>query len=74
MRPWTIELIVDRGIYRVDLRRRTYEYLGSNPMWREPSPEQNDRNKRQLHGLARLFRDGSTKVFIDRTWAGWGND
>jgi hypothetical protein len=68
MRPWKIELNVDRGTYRVDLRRRTYEYVSSNPRWRDLSPEQNARNKRQLHGLALVFRDGSTKVFIDRTW------
>lgn len=68
MRWWVRELPVDRAIYRVDLRHRTYEYVGSNPRWRESSAEQNARNKRQLHGLVRVRRDGSRERFVDPTW------
>lgn len=68
MRPWVLELPVDRGIYRIDLRSRTYEYIGRNPAWQESPASQNARNKRQLHGLRRVFRDGSTKVFADPAW------
>lgn len=68
MRPWVIELEVDRGIYRIDLRRHTYRFVRRNPAWDRVPPERNARNKRQLHGLTRVFRDGTTKVFLDRTW------
>lgn len=68
MRWWVFELAVDRGLYRVDLRSKTYEYLGRNPGWERLPPEENARNKRQLHGLRRVFRDGTTKVYVDRTW------
>lgn len=68
MRWWVLDLAVDRAIYRVDLRRRTYRYAGSNPRWRELTREQNARNKRQLHGLRRIRRDGTSEVFVDPTW------
>ncbi|HEX6299557.1 MAG TPA: hypothetical protein VF148_03740 [Acidimicrobiia bacterium] len=58
---------VDRGVYRVDLRRRTYAYVRPNPDWRGLPADENARNKRQLHGLSGL-RDGRTRVFIDPSW------
>lgn len=51
-----LELPVDRGLYRIDLRAGTYEYLGRNPAWRELPAAQNARNKRRLHGLRRVFQ------------------
>lgn len=41
MRRWVLELPVDRGVYRVDLRSRTYEYVGTNPN-RLPAKENAD--------------------------------
>lgn len=69
MRPWILELAVDRGVYRVDLRKKTYAYAGSNRSRGQLSVEENARNRRQLHGLTRVFRDGTTKVFTDRSWS-----
>lgn len=68
MRPWVLELPVDRGLYRIDLRAKTYQYVARNPAWQELPAGQNARNKRQLHGLRRVFRDGTTKVFTDPAW------
>lgn len=66
MRKWSLELPVDRGVYRIDLRSKTYRYVGRNQV---PLPvEENARNKRQLHGLRRVRRDGTTTVFIDPSW------
>lgn len=67
-RPWTITLAVDRALYRADLSSRTYTYVGPNPAWNALSATDNARNKRQLHGLKRVFRDGTTRTFIDKTW------
>jgi hypothetical protein len=69
MRPWVIELAVDRGIYRLNLRTKTYEFVRPNPDWSQLSADENARNKRQLHGMTRTLRDGKSKLFIDRTWA-----
>lgn len=68
MRWWVRDLPIDRGMYRVDLRSRTYVFVARNPDWKSLTPEENARNKRQLHGLRRVFRDGSTRVLVDRTW------
>ncbi|HEU4541580.1 MAG TPA: hypothetical protein VFR23_10695 [Jiangellaceae bacterium] len=68
VRRWVLDLEIDRGIYRVDLRRRTYQFVGPNPDWNLLSTEINARNKRQLHGLTRTLRDGTSRVFIDPTW------
>lgn len=56
----------DRGVYRVDLRSRSYEYVAPNPT--RLSAKENARNKRQLHGLRRVRRDGTTKMFVDPAW------
>ena len=68
MRRWVLELAVDRGLYRADLRSKTYQYVGRNPDRDTLKPAESARNKRQLHGLRRVFRDGTTKVFVDPTW------
>lgn len=63
-----LELAVDRGLYRVDLRSKTYRYVGRNPKRETLTPIENACNKQQLHGLRRVLRDGTTKVFVDPTW------
>ncbi len=55
VRPWVLELPVDRGLYRIDLRARTYQYVARNPAWQELPAGQNARNKRQFHGLRRVY-------------------
>lgn len=67
-RTWKITLAVDRALYRADLRSRTYRYIERNPDWNGVLPTDNARNKRQLHGLKRILRDGTTRTFIDKTW------
>lgn len=68
VRPWVFELKIDRGIYRADLRNKTYQYVGPNPDWRQLAGSTNARNKRQLHGLTRSLCDGSRRVFAGATW------
>jgi hypothetical protein len=64
--PRFLEFTVDRGVYRVDLRRHSYRFVGRSAEALEARV--NRINKRQLHGLTRVFRDGRTKVFLDPTW------
>jgi hypothetical protein len=56
-------LAVDRAFYIVDDEGKTYRFLERNPAWNEVSEAENERNKRQLDGYTRIFRDGRTKVF-----------
>ena len=58
-----ILLNVDRAIYEVDRKTRTYRYHSRNLEWKELSPEQNQKNKKSLKGYRRIFPDGRTKVF-----------
>jgi hypothetical protein len=58
--------IVGPRPYRVDVRTMTYRYIGPNP--ESLTAEENAHFKRQLHGLRRVRRDETTKVFVDQTW------
>lgn len=56
-------LKIDRAIYLVDDETKTYRFLRRNPDWRDLAPDENERNKRQIDGHTRIFRDGRRKVF-----------
>jgi hypothetical protein len=57
------ELAIDRAIYLVDDKTRTYRFLKRNLEWQKLDPDQLEENKNQIDGYTRVFRDGSTKVF-----------
>jgi len=57
------ELRVDRAVYLVDDETRTYHFLRRNPDWKKLDPVENDKNKRQIDGYTRIFRDGRKKTF-----------
>jgi hypothetical protein len=57
------QLKIDRAIYLVDDRRRTYCFLRGNPAWEKLDPRENERNKACLAGYKRIFRNGKTKMY-----------
>ncbi len=57
------EMKIDRAIYLVNDETKRYCFLRRNPEWEKLAPDENDSNKRQIGGYARLFRDGRTKIF-----------
>jgi len=56
-------LKIDRALYEVDDKTRTYRFLGRNLDWKNLSEEENERNKKHIDGYTRTFRDGTRKVF-----------
>lgn len=57
------ELKIDRAIYLVEDEARIYRFLRRNPDWENLDPAENDRNKRQIDGYTRVFRDRRRKTF-----------
>ena len=57
------EVEIDRAIYLVDDRTRTYRFGRRNPYWRLLSTGENHRNKLSIDGYSRFCRDGSKVVF-----------
>jgi hypothetical protein len=56
-------LKIDRALYEVDDKTRTYRYFGRNPHWENLSKEESRRNKKHVDGYTRIFPDGRKKVF-----------
>ncbi|NWG09161.1 MAG: hypothetical protein HXX80_02425 [Nitrososphaerales archaeon] len=56
-------LKIDRALYEVDDKTKTYQYYGRNPEWENLSKEENQRNKKHIDGYTRIFPDGRKKVF-----------
>ena len=54
---------IDRAIYAVDDRSRSYQFLRRNLRWQRLDPRENERNKRRISGYRRVFRDGRTKTY-----------
>lgn len=57
------ELKIDRAVYLVDDKTKTYRYLRRNPGWRSLSPEENEADKKAIHGHTRILRGGLTKTY-----------
>jgi hypothetical protein len=57
------ELRIDRAIYLVDHKAKSYRFLRRNPHWRKLDQSQNERNKRTIDGYTRIFRNGRRKTF-----------
>jgi hypothetical protein len=57
------ELKIDRAVYLVDDKTKTYRYLRRNPGWRSLSPEENEANKKAIDGYTRVLRGGLTKTY-----------
>ena len=56
-------LKIDRALYKVDDRTKTYRYYGRNRNRENLSKEENQRNKKYIDGYTRIFPDGRKKVF-----------
>ncbi len=56
-------LYIDRAVYRVDDRMKTYQYLHRNPEWERLSRKRNEANKKAIDGYTRVFRDGRTRTY-----------
>jgi hypothetical protein len=56
-------LKIDRALYEVDEKNKTYKYYGRNPNWKQLDPAENEENKKSIDGYTRIFPDGSQKVF-----------
>ena len=56
-------LKIDRALYEVDDKTKTYRFLGRNLNWKNLSEDENERNKKHIDGYTRTFRDGTMKVF-----------
>ncbi len=61
------KLRIDRAIYDVDDKSRTYRFFKGNDDWKRLDPEENERNKRTIDGYTRILADGTTKIFLYRT-------
>lgn len=57
------EVNIDRAIYIVDDRAKTYRFLRRNPDFAELDAVENRRNKASIDGYARRFRNGRSKIF-----------
>lgn len=56
-------LKIDRAIYLVDDKTKTYRLLSRNPEWENLRPQENERNKRLIDGYTRVFKVGRRKTF-----------
>jgi len=56
------KLKIDRAIYLIDDKRKTYSFYKRNLKWRNFNPKENERNKRHISGYKRIFRNGKTKT------------
>lgn len=54
---------IDRAFYEVDDETETYRYAGRNPDWKKLSHEENERNKKSIHGYTRILGNGRRKKF-----------
>lgn len=57
------ELRIDRAIYLVDDKTRTYRYFRRNPEWQSLSPKENESNKKAIDGYTRIFRGGRARTY-----------
>jgi len=57
------ELKIDRAVYLVDDEKRIYRFLRRNLSWEKLDPAENSKNKRQIDGYTRIFKDGQRKTF-----------
>jgi hypothetical protein len=57
-------LKIDRALYEIDDETKTYRYLARNLDWKDLSEDENERNKKNIEGYTRTFRDGTKKVFV----------
>lgn len=59
-------LKIDRAIYLVDDKTKTYKFYKINPNWKNLDKKENEQNKIHLNGYKRIFRNGKTKIFIKK--------
>ncbi len=56
-------LKIDRALYEVDDKAKTYRYYGRNLEWQKLGKEENTKNKEHINGYTRIFPDGRKKTF-----------
>ncbi len=56
-------LKIDRALYEVDDKAKTYRYYGRNLDWKNLSKEENKGDKKHIDGYTRIFPNGRKKVF-----------
>jgi 4-phospho-D-threonate 3-dehydrogenase / 4-phospho-D-erythronate 3-dehydrogenase len=61
--PCLRELKIDRAVYLVDDKTKTYRFLRRNPDWKELPSEVNETNKKTIDGYTRVLRSGQTKTY-----------
>mgnify|MGYP000876431481 CR=1 FL=1 len=59
-----IILKIDRALYEVDRKTKTYRYFDRNADWQKLSTRENERNKISIDGYTRIFPDGRRRKFI----------
>jgi hypothetical protein len=57
------ELKIDKAIYLVDETTKSYKFLKRNKNWKSLDPNENELNKKYIHGYIRVFRNGQTKRY-----------
>jgi len=57
------KLKIDKAIYLLDNNSKTYSFYRRNLKWRKLNPSENKRNKKQINGYSRIFRNKKTKIF-----------
>jgi len=58
------ELKIERAIYLVDDKTKTYKFLTLNPDWKKLDPQENEANKHYIDGYTRIFGNGKTRKFV----------
>jgi hypothetical protein len=54
---------IDRAVYLVDTKTRTYKYLSKNPNWKNLTKQENIRNKRSILGFTRILKNRRRKIY-----------
>ena len=60
----TREAKIDRAVYLIDDKTKTYRFLRRNPDWKKLDSQVNEANKQSIDGYARIFRNGKTRKFV----------
>ncbi len=60
-------LYIDRAVYRVDDRMKTYQYLHRNPEWERLSRKRNEANKKAIDGYTRVSATDGPEPIKDQS-------
>jgi len=57
------ELKIDKAIYLVADETKTYKFVKRNLKWEDLTADQNEKNKKEIHGYTRILKNSGKKVF-----------